>query len=276
MILVTGATGNVGSELVRTIDIAGQPVRALSRRIPRTAAPGNVEFVAGDLNDPSSLAPAFRGVKSLFLLPGYPNTSSLLAEAQRVGVEHVVLLSGPSAGSGDTTNAITRYMVDSERAVRASGLSWTIVRPSGFMSNTLQWIPQLTKGDEVRAPFANVPIAVIDPYDIAAVAATALIEEGHAGHVLRVTGPEALLPSQRLETLAAVLHRDLRFEAQPHDEARAEMLEDTPPEYVDAFFDFYENGSLDDSQVLPTVLDVTGRAARKFENWAESHAAAFR
>lgn len=275
MILVTGATGNVGSELVRAIGLAGQRVRAMARSSLPTHSHSDAQYVTGDLNDPASLAPVFQDVKSVFLLPGYSGTSEILGEARRAGVSHVVLLSGPSAETGSTTNAITRYMVESEQAVRASGLSWTIVRPSGFMSNTLQWVPQLSRADVVRAPFASVPIAVIDPSDIAQVAAAALLEDGHRDRVYRVTGPEALLPAQRLEILASAIGRDLRFEAQPDDEARAEMLETTPVEYVDAFFDFYAAGSLDDSSVLPTVFDVTGRAPGTFRSWAESHASAF-
>ncbi|MWA01161.1 NAD(P)H-binding protein [Actinomadura sp. LD22] len=86
-----------------------------------------------------TLAPALADVRGLFLLPGYEGMAELLAEAGRAGVEHVVLLSGSSAESGDMTNAVTRYMIESEDAVRASGLAWTIVRPSGFMSNTFEW-----------------------------------------------------------------------------------------------------------------------------------------
>ncbi|GAA4202969.1 NAD(P)H-binding protein [Actinocatenispora rupis] len=275
MILVTGATGNVGAELVRALAASGTPVRGLTRGTGPAATPP-VEYVSGDLGDPASLRPALAGVRGLFLLPGYPAMPEILAEAARAGVEHVVLLSGSSAASGDTRNAITRYMVESERAVRDSGLAWTVLRPSGFMSNTLEWVPQLASGDVVRAPFAGVPIATIDPYDIAAVAAGALSGDGHRGQVYRLTGPEALRPADRLRTLGTVLGRDLRLDAQSDEDARAEMLATVPADYVDAFFDFYVTGSLDDSTVLPTVRELTGRPARTFAQWAEAHAAAFR
>ncbi|MEV0620603.1 NAD(P)H-binding protein [Nonomuraea sp. NPDC050404] len=274
-VLVTGTTGNVGAEVVGALVAAGSPVRGLVRGIP-AGLPLGVQYAVGDLNEPHSFGPALYQARGLFLLPGFRHTPELLEVAVRSGVERVVLLSGPSAGSGDLTNAVTRYMVESEQAVRASGLAWTILRPSGFMSNTLQWSAQLAAGDVVRVPFAQVPIANVDPYDIAAVAVAALLQDGHQGAVHRLTGPRALLPADRLAVLGAVLGRDLRLEAQSDDEARAEMSRTTPVEYVDAFFDFYVAGSLDDSQVNSTVQEVTGRPARTFEQWAAAHAGSFR
>jgi uncharacterized protein YbjT (DUF2867 family) len=159
--------------------------------------------------------------------------------------------------------------------VRASGLGWTVVRSFGFMSNTLQWVPQLRAGDVVRAPFAGVPIAMIDPFDIAAVAASVLTAAGPAGRVYTVSGPQALRPADRVRVLGEVLGRDLRFEAQPDDEARAEMSTAMPAAYVDAFFDFYVKGALDESQPRPDVAEVTGRPPRTFHQWAQAHTDAF-
>jgi uncharacterized protein YbjT (DUF2867 family) len=185
------------------------------------------------------------------------------------------MLSGSSAASGDMSNAVSRYMIESEAAVRDSGLAWTMVRSFGFMSNTLQWVPQLRAGDLVRAPFAGVSVAVIDPADIAAVAAAALTSPAHEGRVYTVSGPESLRPADRVRILGQVLGRDLRFEGQPDDEARAEMSASMPAAYVDAFFDFYVTGTLDESRPQPDVRDVTGRDPRTFRQWAEAHAAAF-
>jgi uncharacterized protein YbjT (DUF2867 family) len=117
---------------------------------------------------------------------------------------------------------------------------------------------------------------VIDPADIAAVAAGALVEEGHDGRIYALSGPEPLLPADRVRVLGEVLGRDLRFEAQPDDEAWAEMTARMPEAYVRAFFDFYVDGSLDESAVLPTVQEVTGRPPRTFADWARAHADAFR
>jgi len=275
MYLVTGATGNIGAELVRTLADAGEPVRALVRD-PATPLPDGVVAVTGDLDEPASLRPALDGATGVFLLPGYRDMPGLLGEARAAGVRRVVLLSGGSAGSGDMTNAVSAYMIRSEEAVRDSGLPATVLRPSGFMSNALRWLPQLRAGDVVRDAFPNVAVEMIDPADIAAVAAVALTSDDHAGQVYRLSGPAPLLPVDRVRVLADVLDRPLTFVGQSDDEARAEMSQAMPAEYVDAFFRFYVDGDLDESPVLPTVREVTGREPGSFEQWAGAHADAFR
>jgi uncharacterized protein YbjT (DUF2867 family) len=274
-ILVTGATGNVGGELVRTLLAAGEEVRALVRDGQPGALPAGAVPVVGDLDRPETLSAPLAGAQGVFLLSGYRDMPGLLAEARGAGVERVVLLSGSSVEASDTANPISRYMIRSEAAVRASGLPWTILRPSAFMSNTLQWAPQLRAGVIVRAPFAGVRQAVVDPLDIAAVAAEGLRTPRHEGRTYRLTGAESLLPADRVRVLAAVLGRRLRFEAQPDVEAREQMSREMPEEYAEAFFSFYARGTLDEAPVLPTVQEVTGRPARTFEQWARAHASAF-
>jgi uncharacterized protein YbjT (DUF2867 family) len=275
MILVTGATGNIGSELVAALAQAGQRVRALVRAPQTVTLPPDVQPVTGDLNRPESLADALTGVRAVFLLPGYADMPGLLAHMRRAGVERVVLLSGSSAALADMSNAISRYMTLSERATREAGVPWTFLRPRAFMSNALRWLPQLRAGDLVRVPFAGVAAATIDPADIAGVAARALTSDGHEGRIYELTGPDALLPADQVAVLAKVLGRDLRCESLPNEEARAQMDATMPAEYVDAFFRFYVDGTLDESQVLPTVREVTGHPPRTFELWAKAHAGAF-
>ncbi|MFF8287829.1 NAD(P)H-binding protein [Streptomyces sp. NPDC016309] len=274
MILVTGATGHVGGELTARLAGSGRPVRALVRNAAEP--PAGAQAAVGDLNRPASLRDALDGVRAVFLLPGYADMPGLLAEFARAGVEHVVLLSSIAAPDGDMDNAISRFMILSEEAVRDSGLPWTILRPSGFMSNTFQWTAQLAAGDLVRAPFPDVAVAMIDPYDIAAVAAHVLLDPGQFGRAHAVSGPEPLLPADRVRILGEVLGRPLRFEGLSDAEARKEMESDgTPPEYIDAFFRYYADGTLDDSRVRPTVAELLGRPPRTFDQWARAHADAF-
>jgi uncharacterized protein YbjT (DUF2867 family) len=273
--LIAGATGNVGSELVRLLADQGQPVRAITRDGRSDRLPAGVAQVAGDLNDPESLRPALAGVRAMFQMPGYQGAARTLGYARAAGVEHVVLLSGSSVLSTDTSNFISTYMLEAEADLKSSGLPWTVIRPYAFMSNTLQWIPQLKAGDVVTAPFAGVRQAVTDPSDIAAVAALALAGQEHAGKTYPVTGPQSLLPADRVRILGDVLGRNLELRPQPDDEARAEMSATMPEKYVAAFFSFYAEGTLDESVPLTTVADLTGRPPRTFEQWARTHAAAF-
>jgi uncharacterized protein YbjT (DUF2867 family) len=277
MILVTGATGNVGAELILALAGGGEQVRALIRRdADRATLPAGVDPFVGDLSRPETLAGAVDGVSAIHLLSGYEGMDRLLADARRARVERVVLQSSSAVPSGDMSNAVARYHIVAERAVRDSGLAWTFLQPNSFMSNTLQWIPQLRAGDVVRAPFADVPVATIDPHDVAAVSARALTSSDHEGRSYRLSGPDSLLPADRVRMLGEVLGRELRFEGQSDVEAREEMLASMPAEYVDAFFSFFADGKLDESEVRATVERVTGRRPRSFEQWASSHADAFR
>ncbi len=275
MILVTGATGNVGNELVKHLLDADRRVRALVRGEGRTLPPG-VEAARGDLDRPESLAAALEGVRGVFLLGGRQDMSGILEEIRRAGVEQVVLLTSRSVVGGSPTNAIVSMWIASETAVRSAGVPWTILQPSGFMSNALRWLPQLRAGDVVRAPFPDAPIAVIDPHDIAAVAAEVMTSEGHHSRSYILSGPEALVPADQVRLLAAALGRDLRFEAQPDAEAREDLGKAFPPSFVEAFFRFFADGEFDDSRVLPTVEEITGRPARTFAQWARTHAGRFR
>jgi uncharacterized protein YbjT (DUF2867 family) len=274
MILVTGATGNVGRELVGRLVSARRPVRALVRGAE--ALPPGVEIARGDLDQPESMTRALQGVRRVFLLGGHRDMAGLLDAIRRAGVEHVVLLTSRSVVGGSPTNAIASMWMGSEAAVRSSRVPWTILRPSGFMSNALRWLPQLRAGDVIRAPFPDAPIAVIDPGDVAAVAAEVMTSERHHERSHSLSGPEALVPADQVRLLAAALGRDLRFEGQPDAEAREELGKSFPPSFVEAFFRFFAGGEFDDSLVVPAVEEITGRPARTFAQWARTHAGRFR
>lgn len=149
MILVTGATGNVGSEVATALTARGEEVRAVVRNPDRGARPEGVEVVRGDLDLPESLASALDGARGVFLLGGLRDMPGLLRQVERSGVEHVVLLTSRCVVGGKPDNAISRIWLDSEAAVRESGAAWTILRPGGFQSNALRWLPQ-TRSRELK------------------------------------------------------------------------------------------------------------------------------
>jgi uncharacterized protein YbjT (DUF2867 family) len=272
MYLVTGSTGNAGAEVLAALRAQGHPTRALVRK----ADGADPDQMAGDLNDPASLRPALDGVTGLFLLPGYADMPGILAEAARAGVASVVLLSGSSAPSGDTTNAVSAYMIRSEAAVTDSGLAWTILQPSAFMANALRWRDDIAAGTPIRVQFPKTAAAILDPADIGAVAAVALTTGDHAGRTYRLTGPEALRPAEQIAKLAAGLGREIPFVELTEAEAREELFRSMPEPYAKAFINFYFEGALDESPVLPTVQEVLGRPPRTFDDWIGAHAAKFR
>jgi uncharacterized protein YbjT (DUF2867 family) len=275
MILVTGATGNAGGGVVRGLLELGAEVRGLVRPGSESKLPTGIEAAAGDLNDPAIVGQALGDVDAVFLLSGYDGIKQGLAEMREAGVDRVVLLSSSGAPTGDLTNAVARYHILSERAVRDSGLAWTFLQPNSLMSNAFRWLPQLADGDVIHGPFADVPIATIDPDDLGAVAATALTTSNHEGRTYRLSGPEALRPAEQVAILAETTGRDLRFEAQSDEEARAEMEAAMPKKYVDAFFSFFVDGTVDETTVLPTVKEILGREPGTFEQWASAHAKEF-
>jgi uncharacterized protein YbjT (DUF2867 family) len=120
-----------------------------------------------------------------------------------------------------------------------------------------------------------VAIASIDPADIAAVAATVLADPGHEYTAPVLSGPQPLTPRKQVASLARILDRPLRYEPVPDEQARAEMLADTPAPIVDGFFRFFTEGEFDDSAVQDSVLAITGRAPRRLEDWARDHVSAF-
>jgi uncharacterized protein YbjT (DUF2867 family) len=276
MILVTGATGNAGGGAVNGLLELGAKVRGLVRPGTDAELPDGVEAAVGDLNDPETLRAPLEGVSAVFLLSGYDGIERALALMGEAGVERVVLLSSSAAPTGDLTNAVARYHILSERAVRGSGLPWTFLQPNSLMSNAYRWLPELAGGNVVHGPFGDVAIATIDPDDLGAVAARALTTADHEGKAYRLSGPEALRPAEQVEIMAQATGREMRFEAWSDEEARAEMEKAMPKEYVDAFFSFFADGTVDETTVHPTVRDLTGREPRSFERWVHEHADAFR
>ncbi|WP_129841694.1 NAD(P)H-binding protein [Streptomyces sp. RFCAC02] len=263
MILVTGATGSVGSDLIGELTEACEGVHALSRRPGAlTRLPATAEAVTGDPTRPATLAAALDGVDGVFLLPWFAEVPGLLARARAVGVRHVVLLSSHAAAAPRPASEFARRVAGAERAVRACGLPWTLLRARPLMTNTLRWLPQLRRGDVVRVPFPDVAAAVVDPSDVAAVAARTLLVDGHAGRTYEITGPEALFPRDLVATLGTVLGRELRCEPLPEPHPPLEPGEAHPADG-------------DASAVLPAVETVTGAPPQNFERWAQRHISLF-
>nr|BFE54938.1 NAD(P)H-binding protein [Saccharothrix mutabilis subsp. capreolus] len=277
-ILVTGATGVVGRNVVARLLAAGQEVRALTRS--STGLPAGVEVVHGDLAAPR--AEWFRGVDRLYLFPA--GAGEAAAVAARCGVRRIVDLSAAAVTIGLHDNPV-------ERAVEETGVEWTHVRPAGFMANMLPvWAPSIRARRVVRYPFADEASVPVHEADVAAVAVAALLADGHAGRAYTLTGPASITNREQVAAIAAALGEDVRYEEVSREVARAELRElgGFAAEYADLLLGFvdYDGGgssgggfSDDDYSALlkpwPDVEVATGRPARAYARWARDHVADF-
>jgi len=281
MVLVTGATGTVGREVVAQLVAEGHEVRAFTRDRTTARLDPRVEVVAGDLDEPETVARAVEGVDRVFSLAvgpkGAVQEGNLARAARRAGARLVVKLS--SLGVGDRPlNAITGWHEAGERAIRDSGLSFTFLRPGSFMSNALFWAGTIKAQGRVFSSFGEGHYPPVHPRDIAAVAVKALTGSGHEGETYRLTGPVALSVADQVRILAQVVGRPIAFVAISDEAARQGMVEaGMAGPLVEALVQvgiFIRSGRA--SEVLPTVREVTGRDPLTFEQWARENAAAFR
>jgi uncharacterized protein YbjT (DUF2867 family) len=273
MILVTGATGNVGRNVVEQLLAEGQEVRALTRDAARARFPDQVDVVSGDLSRPETLPAALDGVERAFLFPVPGQLEGFLDLARRSGVGRIVLLSS-SAVTIEHPSPIARAHLDNEQAVALSGLPWTFVRPGAFMANDLRWAPQIKAEGVVRAPYGNATTAPIDERDIAAVVVTALLHDGQAGCSYTLTGPESLTQIERVQILATVLGRALRFEEQTPGQFRQQMSR-LPPYVADSLLELLASRVGTTAEITGTVRQVTGRPPHSYRQWAAHHRADF-
>ncbi|MBE8517265.1 NAD(P)H-binding protein [Amycolatopsis sp. H6(2020)] len=264
MIMVVGATGNVGAPLVRMLSEAGEEVTAVSRRI--SEAPPGVVVRQGEL---ASLD--FSGVSAVFLMVSgaFVPLDDVLARAEAAGVRKVVALSSQGVATG-------RHPAVLEDSVRRSGLEWTLLQPGAFTSNTLQWAESIRLSREVVAPFADVALPVVDPSDIAAVAAVALREDGHVGKSYVLTGPAPITPREQAAAIGSAVGEPVRFIPQTRDEARSFLSSFMPPEVVDVTLDVLGAPTPAEQEVSPDIERVLGRPPRPFAEWASRFAGAFK
>jgi uncharacterized protein YbjT (DUF2867 family) len=280
MIVVTGATGNVGRALVASLAGAGHAVTAVARGIGTPLPAGrHVTPATADLSAPETLAPALAGAEALFLLvPGAGagmDAPALLKAAAAAGTGRVVLLSSQAVGT--RPGAVSHAPMSAiEEAVRAAGLEWTILRAGGLSSNALAWAPDVRAGRAVSAPYGDVALPVVDPADVAEVAAAALTGGTHTGRSYVLTGPEPVSPRECTEILGTVLGRPLRFAELSGEEARARMLSVMPAPVADGTLAILGHPTPEETRVSPDVVQVLGRPGRSFADWARRHADAFR
>ncbi|MBY8876068.1 SDR family oxidoreductase [Actinacidiphila acidipaludis] len=281
MITVTGATGNVGRTLVKLLADAGEEVVAVSRQTHPDRTDAGVRRVPADIGTAGGLRPVLDGARALFLLLGGAlnlqgeSPAALLDTARNAGVERVVLVSSQVSATRPDLRSHARLR-EFEQALRASGTDFTILRPAGFASNAFAWADTVRARRTVFAPFADVALPVVDPADIAAVAAAALREDGHAGRVYELTGPEPVSPRQQAAALAEMLGEDVAFVELSREEAHAAMAQFMPEQVVSGTLDVLGTPLAAEQRISPDVREVLGRPAATFTAWAGRNVRAFR
>jgi uncharacterized protein YbjT (DUF2867 family) len=273
-ILVTGATGQIGGEVIAQLRGTGCRVRALSRSAT-AALPPDVEIARGDLSAPDTLDEALTGVDAVFLV--WIGTLAAAADAiPRIAArtERIVLLTSPHRTPHpffQQPNGLRAIHAGVERLVEESGPKWTFLRPGPFALNCRNWwAPQIAKGDVVRWFHADAQTAPVHERDIAAVGARALIDEGHDGMEYVLTGPESITQRQQVEIIGEAIGRSLSFEELTPDAFRQAMTM-MPLPVANMLLSAYAAAVGLPALLTSTIADVTGARARSFREWAGDH-----
>ncbi len=281
MILVTGATGNIGSEVLAQLVQAGHAVRVLARdpaKLEKYA--GKIEVVKGDLSKPETLDAAFAGVDKAFVLCNAGDLPTLVGNAtdaaKKAGVKHIVMLSSASVVDEQPTQ-IGRWHIEGEAKVKASGIPWTMLQPGAFASNTLQWVASIKANGAVFLPMGEGKMTPIDPHDIADVAVKVLTEPGHEGKSYELSGPEALTTAEQLAKISAAIGKPLKYVAVTPEAAREGMAKAGMPEvFINAMLEISARVREGHGwEANGTVEQLLGRKARPYEDWLSRNVAAF-
>lgn len=282
-ILVAGATGTNGKELTRELLGRGANVRALVRNGDQavSALGGDVEVVQGDLGDRSSLDAAFDGIDKAFIVTAIvPNTIELFTNffdaATKANVQHLVKFSGLTS-SATSPSEVIRQHAQSDEALRASGLTHTILRPNSFYQNMLWQGQAISENDTFYLPLSDARQSTIDVRDIAEIAATILTTDGHANKAYDLTGPESLSFNEVANIIGDVRGKPVTYIPIAQEAAEAAMKEQGMPEWsahvlaeISAVF-----GTGVAAEVLPDAERLLGRKPTTFRQFVEDHAAVF-
>ena len=282
MILVTGATGNVGREVVRQLAAEGLPVRALvhsPERSAELAAPG-VEIAVGDLEKPQTLDSALSGVDRLFLVsppdPKLPEREgNAIDAARRAGVRCAVKIS--VAGGPDAATQIGRWHWAVEKQLEVSCIPSTILRPNLFMQNTFGWLPRIAADGAFHVPMGDGRVSAVDARDVAAVGVAALKALGLPQRLYDLTGPEAISFESMAREIAEAAGRPVEYVDVTPGQWKKEMLHDLPEWLVDDMVVLYGIFRLGyGAAVSPAISEITGKPPRSFGDFVRDHAARFR
>jgi uncharacterized protein YbjT (DUF2867 family) len=285
MILVTGATGVNGKELLRRLSAGGVAARALVRNPAKAdaiAALPHVEIVQGDMARPETLAAAMHDIDRAMLISSSDPMmldvqSNFIDAARKAGVRHVVKLSGIMPDL-DSAFRFARMHGEIEKRLEVSGIAFTHLRAGEFMTAYFRQVPMIAARGAMFLPMEDARIASIDVGDIAEIAAKVLTGSGHEGKTYPLTGPQALTMTDVAEKLSAATGKTIRYVNVPPEDARqAQLAAGMPPYLADALFElFAERRNGKEAKVWPDAERLLGRPPTSFDEFARRNAAAFR
>ena len=283
-ILVTGATGSNGTELLKRFAAGEIPVRAMTRNPSHADAIASptTQIVAGDFDDPASLRAPLQGIRAAFLLSNSSEDAErqqldFVEAARQSGVSHIVKLSALDA-STDSSARFLRYHARVEAAIEEAGIAHTFLRPNLFMQGFLGFASLIKEQSIFPAPMGAGKISVVDVRDIMDIAFLALTQSGHENVTYDITGPQALTHEEIAEQLSRALGRTISFLDVTPDEMRQTLVDAGFPQWqADGLLEEYAGWSQNSAaQITPDVLDVTGHEARTFAQFADDYADALR
>ena len=285
MILVTGANGLAGSAVIREFARAHVPVRALVRSRAKAQALANlpsVELVEGDMLRPETLTDALSGIERVLLISSsdlqmVENQTSLIDAAKKAGVRHVVKFSG-STTAIDSPFLFSRMHAEVERYLENSGLNWTHLRPSQFMTEYLREVPTITTAGAIFLPFEDAKLTPVDVEDIAKAAFVVLTTPGHEGKTYMMSGPEALNMAEIAAQISSATGSQVNYVNVPPEARNQALLGAGIPAYLVDALDVQSrlrregNGE----EVLhPETHSALGLRPTPFAEFARRHAADF-
>ncbi|MFE2346567.1 SDR family oxidoreductase [Kitasatospora cineracea] len=275
-VLITGARGQIGRAVLGRLHAAGRPVRAASARPSGLDVPAGVERVELALNRPDTFAAALAGVRQVFLYPEPAGIDAFVAAAGAAGVEHVVLLSSASALSPDAeSDPLGSHHLLVERALTASALPATLLRPDAFASNALAWARPIGAGLPVELPYPDAALAPIHPADVADVAVAALTGPALRGRAVTLTGGQRLTLREQVGVLSEVLGRPVPVETITRAEAERQLSRFMPAPMADSLLSFWATATTTPTPLGDTTRTLLDTPERTFHQWATEHAAAF-
>jgi len=272
-ILVAGATGNTGSEILKQLLEKGVQFKAMSRDKSKFKNIAGINRVEGNFADISSLVLAFKDVENIYVaMPAHPDNevwiNNIISASKKAGVLHIVKLSGMGV-SPDAGSEIIRVHAKTDDMLMQSGLVYTLLRSNSFYQNIFASIPTIKNQSSIYSPLSDSKLSLIDIRDVAAVAVKALTENGHNNKIYNLTGPETLSYYDIAKKIGSAIGKDITYYPISKEQAKLSMLKAGVSEWradkLSEILEWFGKGGFE--AISPDVESVLNRSAYRFDEF---------